>query len=140
MRKAVYSLLPAAVIVVFALSLGSCKYLSFLNPGWGLQGSWEITDHPDTPAYDAFAYYVFRSGAEGFQIQDADRTVWQSGPILNLTDSSYDYQIEENTLYPQFEGAENYAEYTLDGDDLTIVLYTDRDKTAQIATLVCVRE
>lgn len=103
-----------------------------------LEGSWEITGRPD--GYDAWVHYVFSPGAEAYQIQNADGTVWQSGPILNLTDSSFDYQIEENTLFPQFVDAKNNAVYTLDRNDLTIVLYAGLDKSMQIGTIIAVRE
>ena len=138
MRTKVRTAILAGAIVAIVLSVGSCRFLGFLNPAWALQGSWEITARPD--GYDAFVYYVFRPGAEAYQIQDADGTVWQSGPILNLTDSSFDYQIEENTLFPEFVGAHNNVEYTLDRDDLTLVLYAGLDKSTQIGTLICVRE
>jgi len=57
-----------------------------------------------------------------------------------LTDSNFDYQIAEHTLFPEVEGGQNYAEYTLDRDDLSITFYADREKSANFGTIHAVRE
>jgi len=140
MRKGIRTALLVVVIVVIVLSVGSCRFLGFINPAWALQGSWEITGKPEADFWLPHTYLNFLPGAEIYQIQDADRDVFQSGTILNLTEVNFDYEIDESDLAPQFIGAENYAEYTLDRDDLTITFYTDRQKTANIVTFIAVRE
>ena len=132
-----------AILIVGALlltiSVGSCRYLGFLNPGWALQGSWEITGKPAS-GWEEHTYFVFLPGADAYQIQDANRSVFESGPVLNLTDTNFDYEIDEHTLMPSIVGSENYAEYTLDRDDLSITFYADRDKSANFGTILAVRE
>ena len=140
MSGRIRTVLLAIVITVLVLLIGSCRFLGFINPGWALQGSWEITDKPGGAFFEAHTYLNFLPGAEVYQWQDADRVVMQSGPILNLTDVDFDYVIEENPRFPEFVGAENYAEYTLDRDDLTITFYTDREKSASIVSFIAVRE
>ena len=140
MRGRIRTALLVIVIVLVALSVGSCRFLGFLNPGWALQDSWEITAKPDNTIWEPHIYFVFTPNAEGYQIQDVDRSVFESGPILNLTDSNFDYQIVEHTLFPEVEGGQNYAEYTLDRDDLSITFYADREKSANFGTIHAVRE
>ena len=111
-----------------------------MNPGWALQGSWEITGKPEV-GWEAHTYFVFLPGADGYQIQDADRAVFESGPILNLAESNFDYEIDEHKLIPEIVGTENYAEYTRDRDDLSITFYADREKTGgSFGTIIAVRE
>ena len=138
MRGRIRTALLVIVIVLVALSVGSCRFLGFLNPGWALQGSWEITAKPD--GWVEHTYFVFTPGADNYKIQDADRSVFESGPILNLTESNYDYEIDEHEFFPDAIGAECYAEYTLDRDDLSITFYADREKSANFGTIHAVRE
>ncbi len=139
MRGRIRTVLLVVVIVAIVLSVGSCRFLGFINPGWALQGSWEITGKPDV-GWEAHTYFVFLPGADGYQIQDTDGLVFESGPVLNLTESNFEYEIDEHTLLPEVVGAENYAEYTLDRDDLSITFYADRDKSANFGTIQAVRE
>ncbi len=138
MRARFRTVLLVAVVAIGAISIGSCRYLGFLNPAWPLEGSWEITGKP--AGWELHTYFVFLPNAENYQILDADRLVFESGPILNLTDSSFDYIMEEYTPFPAFIGSENYAEYTLDRDDLSITFYADRQKSANFGTMIAVRE
>jgi hypothetical protein len=139
MRGRIRTVLLVVVIIVVALSIGSCRYLGFLNPAWAVQGSWEITAKPDLDIWEPHSYFVFLPGADGYQIQDADRSVFESGPVLNLTESNFDYEIDEATV-PEIVGQENYAEYTLNDDDLSITFYADRQKSANFGTIQAVRE
>ena len=139
MRKGVRTALLVTVIVALVLSVGSCRFLGFINPGWALEGSWEIRQKPDA-GWEAHTYFVFLPDAEGYQIQDANRSVFESGPILNLTDSNFDYEIDEHTIIPEIVGTENYAEYVLDRDDLSITFYADRQKSANFGTIQAIRE
>ena len=139
MRGRIRTVLLIVVVVVIALSVGSCRFLGFINPGWALQGSWEITDKPDDAVWEPHTYFVFMPNAEGYQIQDDVRSVFESGPVLNLTESSFDYEIDEHYI-TEIVGTENYAEYTLDRDDLSITFYADRQKSANFGTILAVRE
>ena len=139
MRKGIRTTLLVTVIVLIVLSVGSCRFLGFINPGWALQGSWEITGKPDGDIWQPPTYFVFTPGADSYKIQDVSRSVFESGPILNLTESNFDYEIDEHTLV-EIVGSENYAEYTLDRDDLSITFYADREKSANFGTITAVRE
>jgi len=138
-RKKLYIILLIVFLLVLSLFLGSCKYLGFINQGWTLQGTWKITQKPDT--WEWHTYFVFLENASGYQIQDSNRAVLESGIISNLTDSSFDYQMDEYTPDPTLVGSKNYVEYTLtDTDTITMTFYADREKSANFGTITAARE
>jgi len=115
--------------------LGSCKYLGFINKGWALQGTWKITQKPDT--WGPHAYFVFLDNASGYQIQDSNNSVFESGIIADLTDSSFDYRMGQFDLDPSLVGSNNYVEYSLsDTDTITMTFYADREKSANFGVML----
>ena len=140
MNRRVRTIVLAITTSAIILSVGSCRFFSFLNPAWALQGSWEITDKPAGPFWEAHTYLYFLQGAAGYEYQNSDREAILRATILNLTEAGFDNVIDENVRVPEYEGAEQSAEYSIDGDILAITFYADREQTWEIVSFVATRE
>jgi hypothetical protein len=107
------------------------------DPAADLRGSWSITENPNgvTP-HDAL---VFTTDNE-YRILNADDQVFERGPMREVTSSGFEYTIEQADHEPDLVGSENYAEYSIEGDELTITFYDDDTKQTEFVSFVAVRE
>ena len=136
MKRTVRTVLSVLLFGALTLSLGSCRFLGFINPGWALEGSWEyVSKSWDGPE----AYWVVLPGADAYQVLDVDRNVISSGLIRNLTDLSFEQTIDEHFI-PEIIGGSNYQEYTLESDLLRATVYSDTGKTTNFGTYSAQRE
>lgn len=142
MRRTLSSLFGTGLTVFAVAALIGCE-----NPAGGdggnrgegtaaldaLSGRWTITDNPWG---DAHFTLVFDS-AGGYEIEDREGTVFESGPVEDVTDSSFHYTIEEYSGDDeQIEiPADNYAEYEISEDKLTITFYDDETKETAFGTV-----
>ena len=126
----------AAVSLV--LSLGSCWWW-VVAPEVALVGTWEITEKPDNDAWSPHAYLVFTIGVDQYRMLDDNRSMFEVGSITNLTHSSFDCVIETSTDFPEWEGSQNYAEYSLSGSRLSLTFFDDDTKAVPFGTIVAER-
>ena len=127
------------LLAILALLLGGCAFFGFLNPVWALEGTWVIVQKP-AELWEPHTTFTILAGAEGYEFRDQNGQVFESGPVSNITRSSFDYTIAVHTGAPFLEGSDNYAEYTATPRELTVTFYDDSSKAAVFGTITCERE
>jgi hypothetical protein len=137
MFRKVSLILIFSILILSMFILGSC---AITDHALELVGSWEITDKPTDVIWEPHAFFVFLTDASGYEIQSTDRTVFESGPVYNLKSTSFNLDIEEQTFQPELIGGENYAEYSLSGNTITITFYDDSSKDITFGTITATRE
>lgn len=98
-----------------------------------LSGRWTVWEYPGSDWEDHFTL-VF-DDTPNYSIEGRDGVVFETGPISNAADGSFDYAIDQADHAPSIVGNENYAEYAVDGDQLSITFYDDETKATAFGTL-----
>ena len=129
MRKGTILLL---IFILSALFL-SCNFPA-PSKLYGLLGEWSITERPTDTVADYTNYAKFIFSIDKYEIEDKDGKIFESGPISNVTNGSYDYVMEQFDPAPEYQGSEDCAVFSIDGDILTITFYS-RDKSENYGTL-----
>ncbi len=99
----------------------------------GLSGRWTVWDYPG-PDWENHFTLVF-DNTPSYSIEGRDGEVFETGPISNVTSNSFDYTIDQADHLPDIVGNTNYAEYTIDDDQLTVTFYDDETKVTAFGTL-----
>ena len=128
-------------LLIGAVLLSGCALIAGnggdTDPAENLRGTWSITENPNSvEPHDAL---VFTSENE-YRILDGNDDVFERGPMREVTSESFEYTMEQADHAPGLVGNENYAEYSIDGDELTITFYDDQTKETKFVSFVAVRE
>lgn len=132
MKKALY--LVIIISGVFVLSI-SCD-LNKLDSPEGLVGTWEITEKPDGEPHHIFIF----TDTDEYEIRDDENVVFESGSMWDITDNSFEYEIEVQTKSPNIIGGKNYAEFSISNDNLEITFYDDDTKTEKFISFTAKRK
>ena len=120
-------------MLISALLLSSCNLPGPSNL-YGLVGEWTITERPTDTAADYSNYEKIIFTVDKYQIENKNGDIFESGPVSNITETSYDYVMEQFDPAPAYEGSESSAVFSIDGDSLTITFYS-RNKEDNYGTL-----
>jgi hypothetical protein len=138
--RKISALLVSALAVGVLLLLPACENLlteeddgdNGLSPLETLSGRWTITELPWDDVHFTLVFNTDRT----YAIEDGSGTVFENGPVENVTSSSLYYTIEQYDLDDSLDvPADNYAEYEINGDHLTITFYDDDTKEIAFGTV-----
>ncbi len=137
------------VLGVVVLVLGSCNTYVLLfgtesaNPQQDLIGSWiisSVSGAGDYSEYHALNFY----DDDTFTITNADGAAIEQDDMSEITDTSFRAVIITQTVYPEYIGGDNYAEYVIktSGEDtvLRVAFFDDETKATRFVTFVGVKE
>lgn len=130
--------ITTAIMLSLALLLAGCSspFQSEENdsdPAEALRGDWVI--EPDSKPVADWPHHSFTfTPANEYQILDSSGDVFERGPMSNVTAESFEYTVKQADHAPEIIGNENYAEYEVSGDELTITFYDNPNKTSNYGT------
>ncbi len=128
MKKILTLLGLIALFLVYACNLPGPSNL------YGLVGEWVVTEIPTNVTADYSNYEKLIFTSTKYQIENKAGDIFESGSISNVTDSSYNYIMEQFTPEPAYEGSECSAVFSINSKVLTITFH-NREKTDNYGTL-----
>jgi len=103
-----------------------------------LRGSWVFIE---TPPYTSFAKHntIRFLKSNEYQVLNKSGDIFEKGKLFNITDHSFEYTIIQLSIAPEQVGSQNYADYSIDGNKLTMIFWYDSTKQISFGTYVAKR-
>lgn len=107
------------------------------DPAAALRGTWTISTNTMT---DGAHHTLQITTDDEYVFRDESDTIFERGTMTRITGSSFECEITEYTPDPPPSvGDENYAEYNIVDDDLTITWYDDNTRETQFVRFTATR-
>ena len=121
--------------VLLLLGLSGCELLEPLlgggddpSPPEQLIGGWLVDVDAFGPYDQDFGTFSFSgsgTGPDGFVITDSDGNVFERATINSITDTGFEYTIDEQLNFPDLVGSESYMTYQITNNVLDLAVYDD---------------